>query len=149
MMAETTGSGAGNVNGVRCVIVTPELTSLDTRARFVTLPLFDGQRGVGRGHAPFIGRLGAGEVRITGEQGGAADAVRRVFVEGGFVEVGHDSVTVITQRAIPAEKIDLSQAREQLDKIRGKVATGEEAISAKMQAEATAREVVRIAERSR
>ena len=149
MMAETTGSGAGNVNGVRCVIVTPELTSLDTRARFVTLPLFDGQRGVGRGHAPFIGRLGAGEVRITGEQGGAADAVRRVFVEGGFVEVGHDSVTVITQRAIPAEKIDLSQAREQLDKIRGTVATGEEAIASKMQAEATAREVVRIAERSR
>ncbi len=149
MMAETTGSGAGKVSGVRCVIVTPELTSLDTRARFVTLPLFDGQRGVGRGHAPFIGRLGAGEVRITGEQGGPADAVRRVFVEGGFVEVGHDSVTVITQRAIPAEKIDLSQAREQLDKIRGTVATGEEAIASKMQAEATAREVVRIAERSR
>ena len=149
MMAETTGSGAGNVSGVRCGIVTPELTSLDTRARFVTLPLFDGQRGVGRGHAPFIGRLGAGEVRITGEQGGPADAVRRVFVEGGFVEVGHDSVTVITQRAIPAEKIDLSQAREQLDKIRGTVATGEEAIASKMQAEATAREVVRIAERSR
>ena len=66
MMAETTGSGAGNVSGVRCVIVTPELTSLDTRARFVTLPLFDGQRGVGRGHAPFIGRLGAGEVQRVG-----------------------------------------------------------------------------------
>ena len=56
---------------------------------------------------------------------------------------------MITQRAIPAEKIDLSQAREQLDKIRGTVATGEEAITSKMQAEATAREVVRIAERSR
>jgi len=125
------------------------MTSLDTRARSVTLPLFDGQRGVARGHAPFIGRLGAGEVQITGEQGGAADAVRRVFVEGGFVEVGHDAVTVITQRAVPAEKIDLTQAREQLEKIRGTVATGDEAIAAKMQAENTAREVVRIAERSR
>ncbi len=125
------------------------MTSLDTRARSVTLPLFDGQRGVARGHAPFIGRLGAGEVRITGEQGGAADAVRRVFVEGGFVEVGHDAVTVITQRAVPAEKIDLTQAREQLEKIQGTVATGDEAIATKMQSEATAREVVRIAERSR
>jgi F-type H+-transporting ATPase subunit epsilon len=125
------------------------MTSLDTRARSVTLPLFDGQRGVARGHAPFIGRLGAGEVQITGEQGGAADAVRRVFVEGGFVEVGHDAVTVITQRAVPAEKIDLTQAREQLEKIRGTVATGDEAIATKMQAENTAREVVRIAERSR
>jgi F-type H+-transporting ATPase subunit epsilon len=150
MMAETTGSGSGgDGGGVRCVIVTPEVTSLDTRARFVTLPLFDGQRGVARGHAPFIGRLGAGEVRITGEHGGAADAVRRVFVEGGFVEVGHDAVTVITQRAIPSEKIDLSQAREQLEKLRGTVAKGEGAIAAKMQAEATAREIVRIAERNR
>ena len=147
-----TGSGAGrgdDGSGVRCVIVTPEMTSLDTRARSVTLPLFDGQRGVARGHSPFIGRLGAGEVRITGEQGGAADAVRRVFVEGGFVEVGHNAVTVITQRAIPAENIDLSQARAEFEKIRGTTATGEDAISAKMQAEATAREVVRIAERSR
>ena len=151
-MADATKSERGrgeDGSGVRCVIVTPEVTSLDTRARSVTLPLFDGQRGIARGHAPFIGRLGAGEVRITGEQGGAGDAVRSVFVEGGFVEVGHDAVTVITQRAVPAEKIDLSQAREELEKIRGTIATGEEAIAAKMQAEATAREVVRIAERSR
>ena len=151
-MAEKIGSGAGRDGdsvGVRCVIVTPEVTSLDTRARSIMLPLFDGQRGVARGHAPFIGRLGAGEVRISGEQGGAADAVRSVFVEGGFVEVGHDAVTVITQRAVPAEKIDLTQAREELEKIRGTIAKGDEAIAAKMQAEATAREVVRIAERSR
>ena len=111
-------------DSVRCVIVTPEMTSLDTRARSVTLPLFDGQRGVARGHSPFIGRLGAGEVRITGEQGGPADAVRRVFVEGGFVEVGHNSVTVITQRAVPAENIDLAQARAEFEKIRGTTATG-------------------------
>ena len=151
-MAEKNGSGAGRAGaavGIRCVIVTPEVTSLDTRARSITLPLFDGQRGVARGHAPFIGRLGAGEVRITGEQGGPADAVRRVFVEGGFVEVGHDAVTVITQRAVPSEKIDLTNARAELEKIRGTVATGDEAIATKMQAETTAREVVRMAERGR
>jgi F-type H+-transporting ATPase subunit epsilon len=104
---------------VRCVVVTPESTSLDTQSRSVTLPLYDGLRGVGRGHAPFIGRLGAGEVRIVGEQGGPADAVRRLFVEGGFVEVSHDSVTVITQRAIPAEKVDAAAARAELEKISG------------------------------
>lgn len=132
--------------GVRCVIVTPETTVLDTRARFVTLPLFDGQRGVGRGHSPFIGRLGAGEVRITGEQGGSAEAVRRTFIEGGFVEVGHDSVTVITQRAIPGEKLSGAEARSQLDKLRGTIATGDEAIAARMKAEETARALVRAAE---
>jgi F-type H+-transporting ATPase subunit epsilon len=129
--------------------VTPEQTSLDTHARSVTLPLDDGLRGVGRGHSPFIGRLGAGEVRIIGEQGGPADAVRSLFVEGGFVEVGHDAVTVITQRAIPAEKIDASAARGDLERVTAERAVGDEAIDAKMRAEEAARALVRTAARSR
>ena len=141
-MADTKQSGT-----VRCVIVTPEQTSLDTQARSVTLPLFDGLRGVAHGHSPFIGRLGAGEVRIVGEQGGPADAVRRLFVEGGFVEVAHDQVTVITQRAIPAEKVDPAAARADFERISGTRATGDEAIAAKLRSAQAARALVRAAER--
>ena len=140
-MADAKKTGA-----VRCVIVTPEATVLDTQARFVALPLFDGQRGIGRGHAPFIGRLGAGEVRISGEQGSGED-VRRTFVEGGFVEVGHDTVTVITQRAVPADKLDATAARADLEKITATKATGDEAIAARLRAEDAARAVVRTAGR--
>jgi F-type H+-transporting ATPase subunit epsilon len=147
-MAESK-STADEEKGVRCVIVTPETTILDTRARFVTLPLFDGQRGVARGHAPFIGRLGAGEIRIVGEQGAAADAVRRFFADGGFVEVGHDAVTIITQRAIPGEKLSDAAARAELDKLRGTTATGDEAIAAKLKALEAARALVRTSERGR
>ncbi len=143
-MADTKQSGA-----VRCVIVTPEQTSLDTQARSVVLPLFDGLRGVGHGHTPFIGRLGAGEVRIVGEQGGPADAVRRLFVEGGFVEVAHDEVTVITQRAIPAEKIDSAAARADFEAASGTRATGDEAIDAKIKSLEAARALVRTASRPR
>ncbi|RLS77181.1 MAG: F0F1 ATP synthase subunit epsilon [Planctomycetota bacterium] len=139
-MADAKQSGT-----VRCVVVTPESTSLDTQARSVTLPLYDGLRGVGRGHSPFIGRLGAGEVRIVGEQGGPADAVRRLFVEGGFVEVSHDAVTVITQRAIAAERIDAAAARADLARIIGTRAAGDEAIEAKEQAAQVARALVRTA----
>jgi F-type H+-transporting ATPase subunit epsilon len=131
--------------GVRCVIVTPETTVLDTRARFVTLPLFDGQRGVARGHAPFIGRLAAGAVRIVGEQGRAAEAAREVFIEGGFAEVGHDAVTVITQRAVPAENLDPAQARADLARLQAEKATGDEAIAARLAALETARAVIRSA----
>ena len=131
--------------GVRCLIVTPETTMVDTRARFVTLPLFDGQRGVARGHAPFIGRLGVGAVRIVGEQGGPAEATRQIFVDGGFVEVGHDAVTVITQRAVPAEKLDANQARETLAKLQVEKATGDDAIAAKLRALEAARALVRTA----
>jgi F-type H+-transporting ATPase subunit epsilon len=134
---------------VRCVIVTPEQTSLDTQARSVMLPLFDGLRGVSHGHSPFIGRLGAGEVRIVGEQGGPSDADRRLFVEGGFVEVAHDQVTVITQRALPVEKVDVVAARADLAKASGEVAAGDEAIDAKLRAVQTARALVRAAEARR
>ncbi len=143
-MADPKTSGA-----IRCVIVTPETTGLDTQCRSVTLPLFDGSRGVGRGHAPFIGRLGAGEVRVLGEQGGPADAVRSVFVEGGFVEVSHDAVTVITQRAIPAEKIDAAAARADLERVTATKASGHEALAARQQAADAARALVRAAGRNR
>jgi len=133
--------------GIQCVIVTPETTVLDVKAKSVTLPLEDGQRGVARGHAPFIGRLGAGAVRITTVDG--REAAHSVFVEKGFVEVSHDVVTVITQRALPAEKLDLATARQELAAISARAARGEEAIAAKLQAQQAAREIVRIAERAR
>jgi F0F1-type ATP synthase epsilon subunit len=141
-MADSTRS-----SGIRCVIVTPETTVLDTTARGVILPLEDGQRGIGRGHAAFIGRLGAGEVRITVGEG--REGSRSVFVDRGFVEVGHDTVTVVTQRALAAEKLDLAEARAALAEITAKPATGDEAIAAKLAAQESARGILRIAGRGR
>ncbi len=130
---------------IRCVVVTPEMTTLDTEARSVVLPLFDGLRGVARGHSPFIGRLGVGEVRVIGERGAGGDAVRRLFVDGGFVEVGHDRITVITQRSLPAERIDAAEARAELDRVRAGRASGDEAVAARQAAERSARALVRAA----
>jgi len=142
-MAETRQSG----DGVRCVIVTPEATVLDARCRSVILPLFDGQRGVGRGHAPFVGRLGAGAVLITGDEGRGQEAAHDTFVEGGFVEVGHDTVTVITQRAVPTDRLDAAKARADLEALGGTKAVGDEAIAARLAAQNVARAVVRTAGR--
>ena len=146
---ETSSGRTAATQGVRCLIVTPESTILDARAQFVRLPLFDGQRGVGRGHAPFIGRLGAGEVRLVGGPGVAADAVRSVFVDGGFVEVGQDAVTVITQRAVSADRLDAGKARAELERLRTARATGDEEIAARMKAEESARAQLRAAGQAR
>lgn len=131
---------------IRCVITTPEATSLDTHARSVVLPLDDGERGVARGHTPFIGRLGAGEVRVISEHG---EAVRRVFVEGGFVEVSNGIVSVITQRAVLAESLDAAAAKTDLERIAASRATGDEAIATKLRQLETARKLVRTASRQR
>ncbi len=78
---------------LHCIIVTPERTVRDCEAQFVALPLYDGEIGIALGHTPLVGRLGAGEMRITGESG-----VGRFYVEGGFVEVAGDVVSVLTPR---------------------------------------------------
>src|SRR5437899_3200821 len=90
---------------LECVVVTPERTLFDELVEFVALPLYDGELGILPGRAPLIGRLGYGELRTR--NGGE---IRRYFVDGGFVQVRDDVVTVLTNRAIPADKIDTALA---------------------------------------
>ena len=133
---------------LHCVIVTPEKTVLDLKAASVTLPLDDGSRGIAVGHAPFIGRLGTGEVQMSGVAGGASSQTSlRTFVEGGFAEVGQDTVTIITQRAVDATTIDAAEAQSELTRITAERATGDEAIAARMAAETAARRRLRAARR--
>jgi len=90
---------------VRVVVVTPEKAVLDEIAEMVILPMFDGELGVMHGRAPLIGRLGAGELRL--KTGGA---VKRYFIEAGFVQVRSNVVTVLTSKAEEAAKITPAMA---------------------------------------
>ncbi|MFP6673484.1 MAG: ATP synthase F1 subunit epsilon [Pirellulaceae bacterium] len=95
--------------GISCIVVTPEDTILDEKADFVVVPLFDGELGIGANHSPMIGRLGYGELRLrTGEN------VQRFYVDGGFVEVLGDTVTVLTNQAVLTTEVDLEESRSQL-----------------------------------
>jgi len=95
---------------LQCVVVTPEKTLFDELVDFVALPLYDGELGLLPGRAPLIGRVGFGELRTR-----TNDVVRRYFVDGGFAQVRHDVVTVLTQRAIPAEELDAAAAAHDLE----------------------------------
>src|SRR5437588_12112995 len=95
---------------LHCVVVTPERVLLDEPADFVALPMYDGELGVLPGRAPLIGRLGYGELRVRRD-----GAVHRFFVDGGFVQVRDNVVSVLTQRAIAAERIDAAAARQALE----------------------------------
>jgi F-type H+-transporting ATPase subunit epsilon len=85
---------------LRVVVVTPERAVLDEPADMVVLPMFDGERGVLAGHAPFVGQLGPGELRIK-----SGATVKRFFIDGGFAQVTGSVVNVLTARANPAEKL--------------------------------------------
>src|ERR1043165_6295796 len=117
-MAEHHPATSGSL---KCVVVPPESTALDPQADFVALPLFDGEAGIAPGRAPLIGRLGYGELRVrTGSN------TRRFYVDGGFVQVADNVVSVLPNRAIPAEKVDSTVASEQLSAALARPASGRE-----------------------
>ena len=135
---------------IRCVIVTPEQTVLDTKAAGVVLPLDDGSRGIAAGHAPFIGRLGAGEVKLLGVAGGnGGETTIRTFIDGGFTEVGNNAVTVITQQASDSGSIDPVEAKASLERLLTQQAVGDEQIDALLSAESTARARLRAAKKTK
>jgi F-type H+-transporting ATPase subunit epsilon len=108
---------------LRCVIVTPEETILDRSAEFVALPLYDGELGVGSGHAPMIGRLGCGELRIV--EGGQTE---RYYVDGGFVQVADNVASVLTNRALPLARLNASNIEQAIEQTLARKAAGDDAI---------------------
>ena len=131
---------------IRCIIVTPEQTVLDAKAAGVSLPLDDGSRGIAAGHAPFIGRLGAGEVQLHGVAGGTGtETTICTYVEDGFVEVGNNEVTVITQGAIDSGSIEASEAQAELENLYHQKAVGDDEIDALLKAESATRARLRAA----
>ncbi|HUY93142.1 MAG TPA: ATP synthase F1 subunit epsilon [Pirellulales bacterium] len=128
---------------IRLVVVTPETTLLDELAEFVALPLFDGEIGIAPLHSPMIGRLGFGEMRVT-----AGGCATRYYVDGGFVQVVDNVVSVLTNRALPASQLDAAMAQEQLQSARQRPANTAELMAIRDRAELQARAQMRVARRA-
>jgi F-type H+-transporting ATPase subunit epsilon len=128
--------------GLRVVVVTPEQTALDTTTDFVALPLFDGEVGVAPGHAPMIGRLGYGELRI-----GHLPGSQSYYIDGGFVQVADNVVSVLTNRAVPVSRLDPAVIQEQLASTLAKPAAGDEEIARRDRLVAQSRAQLRVARR--
>jgi F-type H+-transporting ATPase subunit epsilon len=145
-MADRTPTTAGDQahlldQPLRCVVVTPEATILDQPAEFVALPLYDGEIGIGRGHSPLIGRLGYGEMRLRT----ADKKTVRYYVDGGFVQVVGNVVSILTAQAILASAIDPSTAAEHLRAAHSRTATSDLLFEERDRLENQARAQLRIA----
>ena len=125
---------------LRCVVVTPEKAVLDEPATFIVVPMFDGELGVAQDRLPLIGRLGFGELRITQGQ-----VVKHYFIDGGFVQIRNNVVTVLTSKAIPAKDIKVAEAENVLRT--HKVETTPEGQAALEKAQQRARVQIHIAEK--
>jgi F-type H+-transporting ATPase subunit epsilon len=127
-------------NSLQCVVVTPEKAVLDESADFVVVPMFDGELGIAVNRLPLIGRLGIGELRLT-----TGNRTRHYYIDGGFVQLRDNIVTVLTSRAVPAADINVQDARGAL--AAPPVAVSPEAMQAQWHAQERARAQLRIADK--
>jgi F-type H+-transporting ATPase subunit epsilon len=88
-------------------IVTPQATVFDEDVHMVTLPVLEGQIGIYPGHVRVITQIVPGEVIVTknGED-------RSLAVGEGLVEISDNAVAIITDMAIPSDRIDEAKVEE-------------------------------------
>jgi F-type H+-transporting ATPase subunit epsilon len=96
---------------VQVELVSPERILYSGEADVVIARTADGDIAFLENHAPFIGELGIGVVRI---RHGNEEA--KAAVHGGFVEVRNNRVIILSDVAELAEQIDVDRAREALSR---------------------------------
>ncbi len=94
-------------NTIHVDVVSSEESIYSGEAEFVVLPGVMGELGVYPKHTPLITQIKPGVVRIK-TPGEAEEHI--VFVQGGFLEVQPDVVTVLSDTAIRAKDLDEAKA---------------------------------------
>jgi len=97
-------------SSIEVTVVTPEKAVLTEQASSLQFPLEDGQIGILPGRAPMVGRLGLGELTVT-----AGSVTNRYFIDGGFVQVKGNTVTLLTNHANPLKDYDLAMVEKAFD----------------------------------
>ncbi|HEV7887850.1 MAG TPA: ATP synthase F1 subunit epsilon [Acidimicrobiales bacterium] len=104
-------------------LVSPERILYSGEAEMVIARTAGGDIAFLTGHAPFLGALGVGAVRIQRVGGGEEQAA----VHGGFVEVKDDRVIVLSDVAELAGQIDVERARRAEEEAKRRLHAGGEA----------------------
>jgi len=126
---------------LRLVLVTPEKTLFDRPVASIRVPMFDGSAGVYPGRAPLVGRLGIGELKVNGTDGNSES----YFIDGGFIQIKGEQVSVLTNSAQPVSKISRAAAAKELDEARAAKATSDEEMKAQARKLERARKLVSMA----
>jgi F-type H+-transporting ATPase subunit epsilon len=102
---------AGSAEALHVELVAADRTVWSGRATMVIARTVEGDVGVLRGHAPLLSLLTDAVVEITGEEGEVVIAA----VDGGVLSVAADRVSILSERAVLAEEIDVDAARAELE----------------------------------
>jgi F-type H+-transporting ATPase subunit epsilon len=103
-------------------VVSPERVLYEGQAEMLVCRTSDGEIAFLPGHVPFLGALGVAKVRALLPGGGE----QAVAVHGGFVEVSHDRVIVLSDVAELPEQIDIGRAQAARTRAEAELTANEE-----------------------
>jgi F-type H+-transporting ATPase subunit epsilon len=106
--------------GLQVEMVAADRVVWSGEASMVIARTTEGDLGVLRGHAPMLSLLVEAAVEITTPEG-----VVHAAVDGGFISVAGDRVSILSERALLAEEIKIDEARAELEAAEG-LPTGDE-----------------------
>ena len=101
-------------------VVSPERILFSGEADMVVCRSEGGDIAFLTGHAPFLGTLGIGVVKVTLTAGGE----EHIAVHGGFVEVRDNRVIILSDVAELMDHIDLERARKAKEEAEAQLRAG-------------------------
>jgi F-type H+-transporting ATPase subunit epsilon len=90
-----------------CSIITPEKVLIDTEVTSVTLPTINGEITVLSHHARLVTQLSAGILTIR-----MPSREETMAIDGGFVEMGSKTLTILADFATLADDVNTLKAEE-------------------------------------
>jgi F-type H+-transporting ATPase subunit epsilon len=107
--------------GLHVELVAADRTVWSGEASMVIARTVEGDVGILRGHAPILSLLTEAAIEIA-----SPDGVVHAAVEGGFISVANDRVSILSEGALLAEEIKVDEARAELDAAEGLPTTDQE-----------------------
>jgi F-type H+-transporting ATPase subunit epsilon len=121
-------------------LVAADRTVWSGEATMVVARTTEGDVGILRGHAPILSLLTDAVVEINPEEGPVVVAT----VDGGFLSVANDRVSILSEHALLANEINIEAARTELETARGLIGSDDEAERRIRRAEARIRAVEKV-----
>ena len=98
-------------------IITPDAVVFEGQSTFFVVKAIDGQFGILPNHAPMIIALDLAPLRIDQPDGTS----RELAVFGGFCEIEHNKVSIVTPDCQDPSSIDVERARRAKERAEGRL----------------------------
>jgi len=105
----------------RLSIVTPEKVVFDGEVASLIVPGTEGYLGVLSHHAPLITALQTGKIEFKD----AGDKLHIFAISGGFIEVSHNTATLLADTAEHSDEIDAVRAQTAFERLTRGLENGE------------------------